>query len=137
MRLGLARRRGFSLIEALAAFAIMALALGELLRAVSLGAQSERRADFFSRAALDGASQIAEIGVSQPLQPAESAGRYDDGLRWRLSVAPDRVAAGLDGRAVLVSYRLRLVVLPADGRAPGLTLIAEKLVAPKPWGGGP
>ena len=115
----------------------MALALGELLRAVSLGAQSERRADFLSHASLDGASQLAEIGVSLPLAAGESAGRYGDGLLWRLGVAQDRAAVGLDGRAVLVGYRLRLQVLPAAGRAPGLTLIAEKLAAPRPAGGAP
>lgn len=132
MRLGLVRRRAFTLIEALAAFAIMALALGQLLRAVSQGAEGERRADFLSRASLDGASHLAEIGVSHPLAPGESAGRYADGLRWRLSVAWDRAVVGPDRRPALIAYRLRLNVLPAADGAAGLTLIAEKLVAPRP-----
>lgn len=136
MRVGLVRRRGGILIEALAAFAIMTLALGHLLRAVGQGAENERRADFLSRASLDGASHLAEIGVSTPLAPGESAGRYADGLRWRLRVAPDHVAVGLDGRAALTGYRLRLQVLPAEDGGPRLTLIAEKLVPPQPKGAG-
>jgi general secretion pathway protein I len=125
------------LIEALAAFAIMALALGQLLRAIGMGAENQRRADFLSRAALDGSSHLAEIGASRPLSPGESAGRYDDGLRWRLRVAQDRTAAGLGGRPLLIGYRLRLEVLPATGGAPSLTLVAEKLIAPQLAGSSP
>ncbi|PPQ30046.1 hypothetical protein CCR94_13570 [Rhodoblastus sphagnicola] len=133
----LARRRGFTLIEALAAFAIMALALGQLLRAIGAGAENQRRADFLSRASLDGSSHLAEIGASQPLAPGDSTGRYDDGLRWRLRVAQDRTAAGLGGRPLLIGYRLRLEVLPATGSGAGFTLVAEKLVAPQPTGPAP
>ncbi|PPQ35758.1 general secretion pathway protein I [Rhodoblastus acidophilus] len=129
MRLRLDQRRGFTLIEALVAFAIMTLALGQLLRALSVGAENQRRADFLSRASLDGTSHLAEIGVSLPLAPGGSSGSYIDGLRWRLHTVEDRSAIGPAGRITLVGYRLRLDILPQTGGAFGLTLITEKLVA--------
>ncbi|MCI4677163.1 type II secretion system GspH family protein [Rhodoblastus acidophilus] len=134
MRAGLGRRRGFTLIETLAAFAIMALALGQLLRAIGVGAQSERRADFLLRATADARSQLAELGVSEPLAPGETSSRYDDGLSWTLDVARDRVVASPGGAPLMTAYRLRLDVRSFAGGGEHLTFVAEKLSVPKPEG---
>ncbi len=66
MRLVSTRRRGFTLIEALAAFAILALALGQLLRSVSAGAENEQRADYLLGAVADGRSHLAGARLSLP-----------------------------------------------------------------------
>jgi general secretion pathway protein I len=131
MRLGSARRRGFTLIEALAAFAILALSLGQLLRSVGLGAESERRADFLTRATADGQSHLAELGVSLPLAAGELSGRYDDGLRWALSVTRDRSVSSAAGGSLVIGYRIRLRIMPPTAPTPEMTLVAEKLVAPE------
>lgn len=132
MRLALTRRRGFTLIEALAAFAILALSLGQLLRSISAGAENERRADFMTRAASDGQSHLAALGLALPLVAGEAAGRYDDGLIWTLNVARDRAIAPGGGAPLLIGYRIRLEVRSPASSAPPLTFVAEKLVAPQP-----
>ena len=129
MRPGLARRRGFTLIEALAAFAILALSLGQLLRSIGLGAENERRADFLNRATADGQSHLAALGLSLPLAAGDSSGHYDDGLRWDLTVARDRSGSSTAGGSLVIGYRVRLDIHPSSGNAPELTLVAEKLVA--------
>jgi general secretion pathway protein I len=131
MRNGSARRRGFTLIEALAAFAILALSLGQLLRSVGLGAENERRADFLTRATADGQSHLAALGLSLPLVAGESSGQYDDGLRWRLDVSRDRAVASAAGGSLAIGYRVRLDIHAAAFVAPNLTLVGEKLVTPE------
>ena len=127
MRAGFARRRGFTLIEALAAFAILALALGQLLRSVGAGAANEQRADYLLRAVADGGSHLARLGVSLPLMEGETIGRYDDGLPWRLNVIRDQAVASGGASAPVVAYRLRLEVGSGAGPGRRLILVAERL----------
>jgi general secretion pathway protein I len=131
MRVGPARRRGFTLIEALAAFAILALSLGQLFRSVGLGAENERRADFLIRATADGQSHLATLGGSVSLVAGETSGRYDDGLRWTLAVARDRLVSSAAGGALVIGYRVRLDIRSPVSAAPTLTLVDEKLVVPE------
>jgi len=78
----LTRRRGFTLIEALVAFAILTMALAQLLRSVGLGARNDMRADFLSRAARQGRAQLARVGVETPIVPGVTQGRWSDGVVW-------------------------------------------------------
>jgi general secretion pathway protein I len=132
MRIGSPRRRGFTLIEALAAFAILALSLGQLLRSISAGAENERRADFLMQATADGQSHLARLGTEIPLVEGETGGRYDDGLVWALGVSRDRALSPLGGEPLAIAYRVRLEVHSPTAAAQRLNLVAEKLVTPEP-----
>jgi general secretion pathway protein I len=134
MRLALTRRRGFTLIEALAAFAILALSLAELLRSIGAGAENQRRADFLMRATGDAQSHLAALGSAIPLGAGETAGRYDDGLLWTLEIARDRAIAAVGGASLLTGYRVRLAVRSPTAAALVLELVGEKLIAPEPAG---
>lgn len=83
------RQRGYTLIEVIVAFALLALALTLLLGSLSGAARQVRAADDASRAALHAQSLLAGIGVEQPLQPQRSSGEFDQGrYRWTLQVTP-------------------------------------------------
>jgi general secretion pathway protein I len=110
MRGGLSRRKGFTLIEALVAFAILAMSMSSLLAGVSGGAHNEARADFLLRATRLGRSQLASLGADAPLTPGVTAGRYDDGLLWRLSVEPHGDVKSATGGVSAVAYLARLTV---------------------------
>lgn len=83
-----ARQRGFSLLEILVAFSILALALGVLMQIFS---GSLRNADVTRDQAQGVAlaqSLLASAGVETTLVPGESTGVLDDKFRWLLRVSP-------------------------------------------------
>ncbi|WP_305806204.1 prepilin-type N-terminal cleavage/methylation domain-containing protein [Stenotrophomonas sp. YIM B06876] len=83
------RQRGFSLIEVIVAFALLAVALTLLLGSLSGAARQVRQADDYSRAALHAQSLLAQVGVDQPLQAGQHEGQWEQGrYRWRLELAP-------------------------------------------------
>lgn len=91
-----ADQRGFSLLEILVAFSILALSLGVLMQIFS---GSLRNADIThdqAQAVVLAQSLLTAAGVETPLAPGESNGVYTEKFRWQLSVRPfaDEVRAG-------------------------------------------
>ncbi len=82
-------QRGYTLIEVIVAFALLALALTLLLGSLSGAARQVQRADQLSRATLYAQSLLAAQGVEQPLQPGREQGSFEQGhYHWTLDVAP-------------------------------------------------
>lgn len=85
------RQRGYTLIEVIVAFAVLALALSILLGILSNSTRQVRWADEAGRAALHAQSLLDQTGVGEALQPGRSEGDFEDGrYRWTLEVAPWR-----------------------------------------------
>lgn len=92
--------RGFTLIEVVIAFALLAFALTLLLGAMTRATTLVGRADFAGRAALHAQSLLHQAGVGEPLVPGSSEGTFEDGrFRWSLRVTewrdPDPAVAAL------------------------------------------
>ena len=82
-------QRGFTLIEVVVAFALLALALTFLLGSLSGAARQVRIASDSSRATLHAQSLLAQVGVGETLQPGRRQGNFDAGrYRWALDIAP-------------------------------------------------
>jgi len=82
-------QRGYSLLEVIVAFAVLALALTVLLGSLSGASRQIKQADLRSRAVLHAQSLLAVTGVVEPLQDGERSGEWEDGrYRWQLQVAP-------------------------------------------------
>lgn len=80
---------GFTLLEVLVAFALLALALTLLLGTLSGAARQVAEADQRTRAVLLAQSLLARQGVEEPLQEGTHEGRWDNGAyRWTLQVVP-------------------------------------------------
>jgi general secretion pathway protein I len=86
---------GFSLIEVLVAFVILALTLSVVMRIFSGGLRNVAHADDYSRAVLLAESRLAELSV-QPLE-GEARGEFDKRFRWRSTVRPWVDGAGASG----------------------------------------
>lgn len=83
------RQRGYSLIEVIVAFALLALAMTLLLGSLSGAARQVRMADGYGRAALHAQSLLAAAGIEAPLAPGRQQGEWEQGrYRWSLQVAP-------------------------------------------------
>ena len=80
--------RGFSLLEILVAFTLLALAMGILMQIFSRGVNGAGLADKYAKATMMAESKLAAVGVESVLQAGETTGKFDDDFQWRLSIAP-------------------------------------------------
>lgn len=84
-----ARAAGFSLLEVLIAFALLAGGLTLLLGALSSAARNVGQAELRTRAVLHAESLLAAAGVAEPLPEGERSGQWEQGrYRWTLQVQP-------------------------------------------------
>lgn len=105
---------GFSLIEVVVSFMILALALGVLLTGLSTGVRGTGRAAEASLALLYAESLLAEAGTSVALAAGENSGAHPGGYRWRRAIRPFPSAARLKG---ITPFEVAVSVTPPGGGA--------------------
>ena len=69
--------RGFSLLEVLVAFTILAMLLGALFQVFSGGLHAARAGDRYTRATVIAQSTLAALGAEQPIQEGVTSGSAD------------------------------------------------------------
>ena len=132
------RQRGYTLLEVLVAFAVLALALTFLLGTLSGSTRQVRWSADAGRAALHAQSLLAEVGVGEALQPGREEGELEDGrYRWQLEVAPYvdplQPAAAVEDPFGTRLMALRLELAWGDGgRGQRLVVESLRLVQPEP-----
>ncbi len=131
---------GYTLIEVIVAFGVLALGLTLLLGTLSGATRQVRHADLAGRAALHAQSLLDQAGIGESLQPGQTEGELEDGTyRWRLDVEPYRdPGAPPPGPEALAAPQLMQLVLTVRwGESPRerLQLQTLRLVAPDPLAG--
>jgi general secretion pathway protein I len=113
------KQRGFSLLEILVAFSILALSLGILLKIFSAGVNTAGVAEEYNSAVQIAESLMAETGVETPLQTGEATGLEHDKYHWRVSVSPFQfVAEDVNVTSIAAMlFKVRVTVTWADGNA--------------------
>jgi general secretion pathway protein I len=81
-------QRGFSLLEILVAFSIMAISIGMLLSIFSSGLRNATVSEEYTSAVQIAEAIISRPGNEAPLQPGRSNGVENDKYRWELTVEP-------------------------------------------------
>ncbi len=127
-------RAGFTLIEVLVAFAIVAVMLLALLEGSTRALRSIERAGVHARLLAEAENRLAEMGALVPLRPGRIAGRTAAGDEWEVTVEPWMSAPGLDPDALagkgFMLYRVWLFVRTADGSLQSLESVRMAAVAP-------
>ena len=85
------REYGFTLIEVLVAFMILALSLTVLLRIFSGGLGNVALAGDYSEALLVAETRLTNTGISEPLVAGVTEGEWDERFRWQRIVEPYHV----------------------------------------------
>ena len=111
------RNSGFTLIEVLIAFAILALVLGVVFRTLSTGLSHERTAGLVTARVLEARSILDRLGADLALEEGTIEGRLATGEPWALTVSLLEPAASDEIQAAaLNAYLAELTVVGDDGR---------------------
>ncbi len=80
--------RGFSLLEVMVAFTILAMLLGALFRVFNAGMHAASAGDRYTRATVIAQSKLASLGPESPIVEGVSSGNTVDDFHWRISIGP-------------------------------------------------
>lgn len=134
------KQHGFTLIEVLVAFAILSLSLGVMMQLFSTGLRNVALAEQYSRATTLAESQLAAVGIEEPLSAGQQSGEFPDGYRWQVNVqpylSPEEQDAGVTELLPIVAYRVDVTVLWSEGsRERSVTLTTLRLEVAPPSSG--
>lgn len=82
------KQQGFSLLEILIAFSILAVSLGILLKIFSGGVNNAMIAEDYTIATQIAESLIAKTGSEIPIKEHQSSGDENEKYHWQLTISP-------------------------------------------------
>lgn len=131
-------QRGFTLLEVLVAFTLLALFFGVLFQVFAGGLAVTRGGESQSRAVLLAKSKLAEIGVDHRTGPGSHSGVFERGAsegpryRWRAELARySEDHLGRADRGELVPYRVDLEVIWNTDRGEQSLNLSSLVLRPK------
>lgn len=115
IRLSRAGQHGFSLLEVLVAFTILALTLGVLMQIFSRAMSVTTISWGYDQAAVVAEGQLNRVGFEIPLVDGVYEGETAEGVAWTLRIAPYPLDPDTFGEPPLWPYRVVVDVLWQDG----------------------
>lgn len=123
---------GFTLIEVLVAFAILALTLTALLQVFSSGLRSVTAAERHLMATMLARSVLDDVGTEIPIVAGERSAEIEQGYRWTVRILPTAAVAPVaDAEWVQVPYEVQVEISWNDNPVTTLTTlgIASEIIA--------
>lgn len=99
-------QRGFSLLEVVVAFAILALTLGVLMQIFSRAMNTTVLSETYSRAATLAEARLNLVGLEIPLEAGAHSGDPEDGFEWEVQIEEyvvDELVSEVDLQPYLVT----------------------------------
>ena len=111
------KQQGFSLLEILIAFSILALSLGILLKIFSAGVNTAVVAEDYTAAVQIAENLMAKTGVETPLQAGQEAGVENKKYHWRIEVSPFEFNPDNDDVTAITAilFKVKVTVTWGDG----------------------
>lgn len=124
--------KGFTLVEVLVAFTILALTLVVLLQLFGGGLRAVSASERHLMATMLARSVLAGIGTETPILAGEKTDDIGDGYRWTMRIAQSRTIASIkEGSQLHVPYEVQVAISRND--RPVTTLTTLRLVTqPQP-----
>lgn len=82
------KQQGFTLLEVLVAFTLLALTFGTIMEIISGSAKNTVKASQNTKIAMLAQSKMDELGLFEVLEEGSSQGDFDDTTSWSLEIAP-------------------------------------------------
>lgn len=121
---------GFTVVEVIAALAILSLSLTVLFSTMSDGIHRQQRAKTLTEASALAQSLLARVGTELPLTPGAAKGDSANGFRWEIQVTPYGNADDAQEWPV-AAYKVGVMVFaPSRSERPAANLTTIRL-APK------
>ena len=134
------RQRGFTLIEIVVAFAILALGIGIAMQIASGAMRNARQAAIRTDAALYAQSLLDTVGVGERLEEGSSSGEFGEKFRWTLLAEPYEIESESPiepGMSPVQLYRLQLdVTWETGGKEQVASFVTLRALTPDPGVGG-
>ncbi len=112
---------GFTLVEMLVAFTILAVALVALMQVFGTGFRGLRASEAHALAVMQARSTLERVGTEVPMQPGEWAGTFDNGSRWTTRVrAYEPEGEAEQSAQTVVPYEVEVTVTWDDDRSVSL-----------------
>ena len=121
---------GFTIVEVIAALAILSLSLTLLFSTMSEGIHRQQRAKTLTQASALAQSLLARVGTELPLAAGATKGDFANGFRWEMQVTPFGNASDAQEWPV-AAYKVAVMVFPLSrSQEPAASLTTIRL-APK------
>lgn len=125
---GSAPQTGFSLLEVLVAFAILAVSLGVLMQIFSQATLATLVSAQYSRAASLAEARLNAVGTAIPLEEGAVSGDPENGIAWEVTIVPLSFGDASLPDPPATPYRVNATALWQDaGRVRALTLSTLRL----------
>ena len=108
------RDKGFSLLEILVAFSILAISLGILLKIFSSGVNTAIIAEEYTMATQIAESLMAKTGIEEPLVVGENSGTEVEKYHWRVTVENSFNPADVEDENDVSLLAVRVIVQWGD-----------------------
>jgi general secretion pathway protein I len=82
------KQSGFTLLEILVAFTLMAMIFGTIMQIISGSAKNAVKASNNTRIAMLAQSKMDELGLFEKLEEGTNSGDFDDNNSWELIIEP-------------------------------------------------
>lgn len=129
--------RGFSLLEILVAFLLLALAMTALMQIFSTSLNGTGVANHYAKAAMLAQSKLAAVGVETPLREGIESGTFDETYTWHVRVKPYEDPLNPANAANLQFVFVKLyeveasVAFPADDKRDRSITLTKLVLGPK------